>query len=725
MDSESPIKHEKYVENDEEFDFTTYNDITVIIHVKSGYYNATKICKDNGKLFTNLNRNQGYQNKISRIEGVIQKRITYDLCDFVIYNKNPTFELREKFTGKVTGTYVHPLLVNYVCMWANEEYALKVDMIMNIINKELHLRNMKLDEKIKEMDDKVKDLCLPINRSKKGYIYVTKHEFNGNVKYRITCKKVPKVNKKNVVKEYSFTNADDVRKILKVNVGKLNKVLNGLGNGYYEIYDFDKLDKLIMEIKNNMFKEEDYYDSTVTLDQEISNLKEQIKSSSNKTQILCRAGKLYELLYVKENGEDTHKLWNKLPQSFLNSHFDTHADHGIDIVNEDFKFLCQLKYYPNSYLSALHLHSFINFIENFDEEDYQYYLICPSTTIINEYDEQMLLDFGIEILRWDCEELDKLVNESIKKMSEKNRLNAPKNSKKETMEKVEFIKKLIDNSSDKVLTKKFICDEINKAFDVEYQAINHLVNILINQYPEYDSRIENKKAINDITDDINSFIKENICMADTELTKLINEKYGVDMTLNAVSHRKTKLRKKDESLPKKNYGVNRELSTKINEFIKENYSTPTDELTKIVNEKFNLNLSSSTIAGRKRELRKNNIELKIHNTYSKDERNKIRNIMKDNIDKKIEEIQKIILDELNLNVLSTYLYKLRTDVKDELGLRTKEDMKHRFTEEEESKIISCLENNKNMTGKELKKLLKDKYDIDASLATIYKRLKQM
>ena len=214
-------------------------------------------------------------------------------------------------------------------------------------------------------------------------------------------------------------------------------------------------------------------------------------------------------------------------------------------------------------------------------------------------------------------------------------------------------------------------------------------------------------------------------MADAELTKLINEKYGVDMTLNAVSHRKTKLRKKDESLPKKIYGVNRELSTKINEFIKENYSTPTDELTKIVNKKFNLNLLSGTIAGRKRELRKNNNELKIHNTYSKDERAKIRNIMENNINKKIEEIKKIILDELNLNVLSTYLYKLRTDVKDELGLRTKEDTKHRFTEEEESTIISCLENNKNMTGKELKKLLKDKYDIDTSLATIYKRLKQM
>jgi hypothetical protein len=99
--------------------------------------------------------------------------------------------------------------------------------------------------------------------------------------------------------------------------------------------------------------------------------------------------------------------------------------------------------------------------------------------------------------------------------------------------------------------------------------------------------------------------------------------------------------------------------------------------------------------------------------------------MKNNINKKIEEIQKIILNELNLNVLATYLLTLRIDVKDELGLRTEEDTKHIFTKEEESIIISCLENNKNMTGKELKKLLKDKYDIDISVSSIYRRLKRM
>ena len=69
MDKSQAIRHEKYVENGEDFDFTTYNDITVIIHVKSGYYNAGKLCSDIGYEFKSLNRNQGFQRKIQMLNG--------------------------------------------------------------------------------------------------------------------------------------------------------------------------------------------------------------------------------------------------------------------------------------------------------------------------------------------------------------------------------------------------------------------------------------------------------------------------------------------------------------------------------------------------------------------------------------------------------------------------------------------------------------------------------
>lgn len=71
MDNSQAIRHVKYVENDEEFDFTTYNDITVIINVKSGYYNAGKICSDNGKRYPDLARNQGYITYLNTVHKLV------------------------------------------------------------------------------------------------------------------------------------------------------------------------------------------------------------------------------------------------------------------------------------------------------------------------------------------------------------------------------------------------------------------------------------------------------------------------------------------------------------------------------------------------------------------------------------------------------------------------------------------------------------------------------
>ena len=46
---------------------TTYNDISVLIEKSSGYYNATKICKDNGKEMFNLVQLKDYNDMILSI----------------------------------------------------------------------------------------------------------------------------------------------------------------------------------------------------------------------------------------------------------------------------------------------------------------------------------------------------------------------------------------------------------------------------------------------------------------------------------------------------------------------------------------------------------------------------------------------------------------------------------------------------------------------------------
>lgn len=65
------LKQEIIVEHDEEFEITSYNNITVIKHVKSGYYNASKICSNNGKNFKHIKRNQSYHIKINSVSELV------------------------------------------------------------------------------------------------------------------------------------------------------------------------------------------------------------------------------------------------------------------------------------------------------------------------------------------------------------------------------------------------------------------------------------------------------------------------------------------------------------------------------------------------------------------------------------------------------------------------------------------------------------------------------
>lgn len=356
MNSESPIKHKKYTENDEEFDFTTYNDITVIIHVKSGYYNATKICKDNGKLFTNLNRNQGYQNKILYLEGVIQKRITQGLYNFAIYNKNPTFELRNNFTGKVTGTYVHPLLVNYVCMWANEEYAFKVDMIMNLINEELHLRNMKLTEKIEEMQDEMRYLKNELKNTNtcmkriRGSIKIDKHYKKSNTYHLFADTKMQYKNSR-TVEVIPLYNAYDTLRLMnyyaKYNCTKLVKLINP---NIFEA-NYENLVIFLNQVSDNTLN--------VTIDYNL--LINRILSSKR---IRCYyKPQLFEIYCSQQFNIPLFKF------ALTESVGLYKQDRGCDLFDINKKITGQCKYFINSTLNERYLNKYFEFVDAMSYDD--------------------------------------------------------------------------------------------------------------------------------------------------------------------------------------------------------------------------------------------------------------------------------------------------------------------------------------------------------------------
>ena len=682
------LKHEIFEENNEKFKITTYNDISVIINLKTGYYNAAKICSDNNTEFKKLNRNQSFQEKI------IKTKKYYNIQEELKY------ELKSGFTSKFNGTYVHPKLVNYICMWANDEYAFKVDHIMGLINEELHQKNITLEDKIKQLEYQIKDHCTPINRSIKTHLYVNKIKNN---LYRFIYRTQPFVNKTNVVKEYEFINADDVKKILIRNVKYLDNILTYEGKGLYNIFDLDKLDEIINNIKNNTFKVE-----KLSIKDEIKNKLQLLKLSKNQTSINYYSGKLYEYIFAYERNLT---LWNNLSQEFINKYNETLSDHGIDVVDEQKLHFYQLKYYPNRYLSAYHVSSFLKFIDNCLIESAKFFLVCPETTKITDEDIILFNQYNIQIIRYNNISLNDLVEEH-----------------QSNDDLISFIKNFYDTSGNKQFSNEELCVEINKKFNTYYKNINHIICKFYKVYPEY---LEKRKNISNL---INQYILENWDLSNVSLSNKIKEKFNMEinadwiqnkrLTLDKENTKSTKSKKimndieqwiiKEENwyqtdqwkikkikelfgvektvssirhisnrrLKKYSEGIKREDGSiyyltspyqeeykrdgAINEYIKKNWEKNTKILAQEIKEKFQYEITFNAVNSRKLKIKNDNTEnqyrLKQHHIFTQEENININTIISQNIKLTIPKINELIKKTYNINISNNTLSERRKKI---------------------------------------------------------------
>ena len=131
--------------NGEVFTRTDYNDISVLVD-QDGYYNGSKICKDNGTKFGNISRNQYWSDYIDELRGWI--------------NSEPAPLVKDKTTlpNEIRGYYIHPKLVNFLCFNVNYKYAIKVSEIMDLVNERIHLKCSSLEEEIHSIREKNKKL---------------------------------------------------------------------------------------------------------------------------------------------------------------------------------------------------------------------------------------------------------------------------------------------------------------------------------------------------------------------------------------------------------------------------------------------------------------------------------------------------------------------------------------------------------------------------------------
>ena len=131
--------------NGEVFTRTDYNDISVLVD-QDGYYNGSKICKDNGTKFGNISRNQYWSDYIDELRG----RLRIDPA--------PLVKDKTTLPNEIRGYYIHPKLVNFLCFNVNYKYAIKVSEIMDLVNERIHLKCSSLEEEIHSIREKNKKL---------------------------------------------------------------------------------------------------------------------------------------------------------------------------------------------------------------------------------------------------------------------------------------------------------------------------------------------------------------------------------------------------------------------------------------------------------------------------------------------------------------------------------------------------------------------------------------
>ena len=193
------MQSNEIISNGEKFIRTNYNGISVIID-SNGYYNASKICSDNKTQFSFITRNNYWNEYLSKLMGV---------CEIA---ETELIKEKLKYSNDVKGYYIHPKLVNWLCIHVNLEYAIKVSEIMDLMNKKIHTNNSSLEDEIK----KLKKLAVPEGTNTK-LLRILKIRDN---KYKITADsyRSDKSFEKNgfkVIHKFVLASSMNVRQVLR------------------------------------------------------------------------------------------------------------------------------------------------------------------------------------------------------------------------------------------------------------------------------------------------------------------------------------------------------------------------------------------------------------------------------------------------------------------------------------------------------------------------------
>ena len=115
----SDIKEIIFEDINDDYGYGKYGGFEVMFDKKTGYINATKLCKDGGKELTEWRRNKMSKNLLEEFSNCL--RISKDEIIIIIMKGNYI----------TRGTYVHPDLIPHIAMWISPKFGITISRIIN------------------------------------------------------------------------------------------------------------------------------------------------------------------------------------------------------------------------------------------------------------------------------------------------------------------------------------------------------------------------------------------------------------------------------------------------------------------------------------------------------------------------------------------------------------------------------------------------------------------
>lgn len=686
--------------NGEIFTYCSYNSINIIQRNSDKYVNATKLCSQFNRVFRKIYDTKSWKEFYDEF----QKNVSRPKKDGFIY------EIKTGFKIELHGTYIHPKLINFVSFWASPKYAFIVSHIMDMINEELHIRNITLDQKINELEENLKDLNLPkpitigtirihkLLKIDENFRYRNKNYDKSNCilenssLYKVYCADT----KRDIIDEkdicIDITRAKDtwnyMKKLVKDNVFDfIYKYPNSIE--IYEINDLDKFLETISSAKNNNISIE----TECNIEILIKNTIERWSQSNPKLRTLIE-GKLYEYYSLKKLSNNIY-LWNYLPMEFLNSINHTRNDTGIDMVDIENKILYQCKYYPNMVIPHSTLKSFYQECENIrfitNDDSWKSILVCLNSSKLEDKDI-LYID---EIYRYDADDM----------LNDLNKI--PIN--------IEYNKKNLIN--DIVIENWNLTDsEISKIFYEQYQ-IEYNVRYIHDKRKQISflhSELPKIENIFDIYNTAEDIIMKNWELSNDEIFDILKQKINKNFFSDYVQSKRRKICKKYPNfiMPKNKFGKSQDII----KFIKDNWNLPNTELKSLVNKRFDKTYDTDYI-NEKRHIMKDkypNLALPINQIQQS---NLVNEFIKSHWDLTNEEILNLIQKELKLNYRSVdhINYKRRQIAKED------SNFKYMSIYDSAKLTLDYIYRHWNLSNEELRKNIKKEFNISLGSSVIYQK----